>query len=188
MKSRPSYIILLLSALPILAGSCLKDPEYPPFIYETTEMSVTNADNAGENPVSDNDSVPRIAYALQLNLTMVTKEKGDSYEGSYIPEDVVTEFTITSPNVFNSIPPNEPLNNFFSYYSGNGPGAPVSITGTFTGLFAGSNNFGGPDTWYTTKYLLLMEPPGSAGNYTFFVQAGFDDGRVLNDTVTVKLY
>lgn len=189
MKSLPSSILLLLLAVPLLFTSCSK-PDYPPYIYETIGMSLSSADNSGETPVSDNDSVPLPAFAIQMDLNMIMTDdtKADSYESYYQNEDEVTEFRITSPSVFNGVPANQSLNHFFNYSTGAGTGALISGP-PYTYLFSGTDQVNGVvDEWSVTKYLMLMNPPSTTGNYTFIVHAGFNDGRILADTITVNLY
>jgi hypothetical protein len=165
--------------------------EYPPFFYETVSMALENADNSDVSPVLDTDSVPAKAYAIQLNLSMnlTSKDGADSNESGFSNEDRVVYFAITSPMNYNNIAPNQSLNDFFNFSTGNGTGAPITAD-NYTSIFSGNigASGGAPTTWNTSNYLILMNPPASMGNYTFYVSALFSDGRSLADTISVNLY
>jgi hypothetical protein len=180
---RLALAFLYLLGVFFLSSGC-RDYD-PPYFYETVSMTLSNADNSGNSPVSAGDSVNKYAYAIQLNLTMEPRshEGADSYESDFVNEDNVNELSITCSQTFNGLVPNQSLNHLFNTSRFN------ELTAPYTGLFSGpSPGSDVPDSWNSKNYLLLMVPPDSSGVYTFHVSATFSDGRTLADSVTVNLY
>jgi hypothetical protein len=182
-----SALILSFSVLIWVLSGCT---DYdPPYFYETVAMTLSNADNSGESVVSAGDSVSKYAYAIQLNLTFEPRdhEGADSYESEFKNEDTVTDLFISCSETFNGIPSNQSLNHLFNGRSGY-HGYELT-TSTYTSLFQSSSpGVQVPESWTSSNYLLLMVPPAAEGTYTFHVSGTFSDGRVLSDSVTVKLY
>lgn len=190
MNRRSAFIQLSL-AFALLMGlySCSKD--YPPYLYETREMVLYNNDISSGVPHYDEDSVPKNKFSIQMNLRMVITDRtgADFGESDILNEDQVTEFVISSPQVFNGVAPNESLNDFFRYSPE--PGKIVTITSNiYTEIFSYANRMqnGDADAWNVNKNLHLNTPPDLPGNYIFVVSASFNDGRNLTDTIEVQLY
>lgn len=182
-------IVLPFIALFTLAG-CQGFDDY---IYETIAMSLSNADNSGTLAEDVSESAPRLAYAIKVEYTMSLSEIGDTdrYESGFQNEDGVTSFTISSPDTFNLIPPNTSLNHLFNFSALGGIGTEINeenyhryVSGR---VFFESGANPKPD-WNVSKYLLLMNPPDTAGMYTFVLDILFTDGRQLIDSVDVNLY
>lgn len=184
MKLKWAFSLVLVL---VLAGC----HEYPSFVYETIALELSNADNSEQSPVDDADSVPKVAYAIKITYTMhVTQTEGaDTYESSFQHEDNISAFTISSPETFNLVPPNNSLNSFFNYSTGAGTGIPI-IPDNYYHFSPGGTFFedaSKPD-WTKNHYLMLMNPPDTSGLFTFVVDIEYSDGRELIDTVHVKLY
>lgn len=178
---------LLLSISCLLLGGCI---DYdPPYFYETVSINLANADNSGEAPALAGDSVSKNAYAIQLDLTLEPRyhEGADSYESEFRNEDQVTDFSITCSDSFNGIVPGQLLNHLFNQYGKfhQSEITPTMYASIFSGISPGVNV---PSSWNSTNYLLLMVPPITSGTYTFHVLGTFSDGRILSDSITVKLY
>lgn len=156
--------------------------DYAPYYYETVDVQFSNANNAGPSPVDAGLSVPVNAYAIKMYFTMELKVKGDDiYESSFINEDNVSIFQITSLDTFDMLPPNSILNSYFYY----GTGSTGYETTDYSGIANGVNR--NQESWDRTAYMFLMEPPVT-GNYSFVVDLIFSDGREFKDTLDVNLY
>ncbi len=181
---------ILFPVLCLLFSGCT---DYdPPYFYETVSMTLSNAYNNGEIPTEAGDSVPKNAYVIQLNLTMEPREHegADSYESDFRNEDHVTSFSITSSDTFNGIAPNLSLNHLFKIkerYSD------YELTDYYGSIFSGDKPAIGvgetvPSSWISSNYLALKITPNEGGHQTFYVSGTLSDGRVLSDSITVKLY
>jgi len=173
-----NILILIVGAM--ILSSCSHD--YDPFYYKTTNVQFSNANNAGPSPVDAGLSVPVDAYAIKMYFSMELTVKGDDkYESSFINEDEVSIFEITSLDTFNMLPPNSILNSYFYY----GTGATGYEITDYSGIANGANR--DLETWDRTSYMFLMDPPVT-GNYSFVVDLIFSDGREFKDTLNVNLY
>ena len=163
------------------------------YIYEASVMALSNADNSGQTPIDASGSAPILAYAIKVDYTMHLTESGDTdrYESGFRNEDEVTSFTISSPDTFNLVPPNNSLNQFFNYSFGSGTGNTINEDDynryASGGIFFTVATNPKPD-WNISHYLMLMNPPETTGNYTFVLDIVFSDGRQLIDSVNVNLY
>lgn len=185
MIQYPYFKIFLCAFLLFGLMSC-SDP-YPPFVFETVNFTLTNADNSGTSPVHDNDSVPKQAYSMEINLVSMLKNKSgtDINESEFENEDLVTDFKISCLTEYNGIPANLPLNGFFYFSEQQGIGRIIGPEMYHEIFFAANRD---ADEWGTTKNFILMSEPEFPGNYEFVVSAWLSDGRFLSDTVNVNLY
>jgi hypothetical protein len=182
---RASYLLFLIPLLGSFKCQKAKDA-----YYETISIDLTNADNSGTSPANAGDSVSRHAYALEIHLLLeaIIDNTGHGNYRYNQNEDVVTDFQILSSSDINGIPAYQSLNQLFLFRNKQGQYSDINSS-TYTAVFSENYSKSNKEIqWNSSNFLMLMHPPSVAGDYTFYVSGTFSDGRILSDSVQVKLY
>ncbi|MGV3611166.1 MAG: hypothetical protein ACO1N0_09470 [Fluviicola sp.] len=176
IKLKSSYLLFLI---PLLASfKCVKEPTE--YVYKTLDMNLANANTSGTGPLVVENSVPKNAYGIRIQLTFSSPKVNHDYK-THRNEDSVTEFVITSSEGFNGIAPGNSLNHLFSFRKNANQFVGISPE-SYTNIFSIS------DENTSDNYLFLAQSPNTPGDYTFHLSATFSDGRVLSKSVSVNLH
>lgn len=179
------YLLVVIALVGLV--SCNRETNDEDYIYELTNFTVYNANNSGESPVPDGDTVPAESYAIGMNLDFTTKS--GHYGSIPVNEDVVNDVKITCSDTVNGIPPNQSLNEFFYFSTGSGVGVPIEATTSFyTNMFSSTTNTNHDTFWGESCYLLMMNPPDEPGLYTFYVSVSLSDGRFFSPFIHASIY
>ncbi len=183
--SHAHYLLLVIGLVGI--SSCNKQPKDEFYYYQLTSFSLSNANNSGEAPVPDHDTIPKDSYALELDLDF--EVKGGYYGSIPVNEDQVNSFRITCNDTINGIYPNQSLNQFFYFSTGSGVGVPIEESTLFySDMFSSTMTTQHPSYWGERCFLIMMNPPDEPGVYNFSVYISLSDGRTIHPTITVTLY
>lgn len=179
---------LLYSLLVLLClASCTKHGD---FLYETTGMLLSNADNGGKTAIDSVDSVPSKAYAIRLKThNVVTDYKGpnkDVNESGYARRFRTTDLNIYVLQRFdaNHLAGSD-VSSYFLYHYGPQYTIQYLLQEHIMSYPRGRPN---PETEFDESYyFMLMHQPDSSGAYTFRVELKFSDGSSFTDTTHVIL-
>ncbi|HEY6160562.1 MAG TPA: hypothetical protein VI112_05045, partial [Bacteroidia bacterium] len=108
----------------------------------------------------------------------------DLSKGHYLKTDPLLSFTVSALQRFDSThPAGTSLNEYFLAGSGT---SVYTLASSSSSLFSFPGK--GKTSWQYDQYVVLMQPPDSAGTYQFVVDAVFYPAHRLRDTLTVDLY
>lgn len=170
---------------------------YDAYLYEVIDMKAANADNAGELTVAtDADSISKKAYAIQLEYTMQfageSGEDVDPHESGYQNKYNVTSFNVYCLDTFDMQHlPGTSINNYFLVSRGGSYTANNTIEQlVHNGTIGIGRGYSGNiiDTWTSTQYLILMQPPVNNGNYRFVIDIEQSNNTHMIDTIATHLY
>lgn len=179
------YSLLVLFCL----ASCAKHGSY---LYETTRIALSNADNGGTKAIDSLSSVHSKAYAAKLKIhNVITGHTGpaeNKSEDSYSRRYSLSYLKLTTLQPFDiAHPAGADISDYFLYYYSSKytldylVEAHVMNSPRISGM-------GQPDTEFDESYyFMLMHQPDSSGAYTFRIELKFSDGSSFTDTTHVTL-
>ncbi|GGH73305.1 DUF5034 domain-containing protein [Phaeocystidibacter marisrubri] len=185
MKIKTVLLALaLISFADVILVACCDCDSEPAGLYKICDINIANLDNSDLQITVASDTVPKEAYALELNLNITTNEQcaksmtlfSGAYATScecaidYYTDNPIVDLRVVSTNDINpNLPAGTDLSNYFYLFDGFEYIPSSTIIGNYV-----------IDDYRTviTHQLRLMEYPEASGMQTFVVTIELEDGTV----------